>query len=1476
MESSFFNVTHLCGRQNLTVWDDDANDFGECFLSLALVCPAHILMAITSAYCIGRRNTPYYIRTDRQKWVLYTRALATLVLAASPAVVEVLQTAFGTTIFEDDGISEIAETFIQIFSWLVHFMYVIFLLDRISPSIRGRRAVLFMFVMAAVVDCIQCRSILLLDPPDNRQNVILVAHAITQLVCLSLYCLTLLPAGDDSDSQYEELLTNESTEERQGLLQGLSSHTNQYGGFHEDMDPEYLGVAKEHTPWLSRLFLYWVNPLVKKGRMEKLKNPDDVFDVPPDLSAPLASEKFQQEQERTNVSFFLRALYNLYGREFFLIGILKFLADCAGFASPILLNLVVNFMEDKKADIRWGYFYAFGLAASTFVVAMTNTHFNLYMSELKLKVRAVLVTAVYRHTLAVSSVQLTKFSGGEVINYMSTDADRVVNFCPSLHATWSLPFQLAVTILLLYQQVGISSLVGVFITILMIPLNMFVANKIGTLSTKMMLAKDGRVQTMSELLRGIRVVKYFGWESYFASRVEQSREKELKYLKGRKYLDAVCVYLWATTPVFISVLTFATYALLGNQLTAAKVFTSVALFAMLTGPLNAFPWALNGLVEAWVSIKRIRQFLATSKIDRNAYFTPLQMVADEEMCDNAMLALSKCQFAYNTTTDFKLDKLSFTVSRGEFVGIIGRVGSGKSSLLAAVLGELQRLSGQIGIDLPATGIGYVRQEPWLQQGTVRDNILFGKVYQDSWYDQVVEACALKEDFAQLSSGDLTNVGEHGVMLSGGQKARVCLARAVYQDKDIYLVDDIFSALDVPVGLHIYRKCILGLLRNKTRIICTHHPRFLSGATTVMLLEGGKLKEAGAPHKMLNMRPLAADETATTAVEDNMDGVLKKNTHQEVTVQGNDDDNEETREVGVVKFRVYKSYWLAVGVLLSPGILVSLACMQASRNFTDVWLAQWVGHSQKNGSSVVDYYLEVYCSIAVVNSMFSLLRAFLFAYGGICAAKTIHEKLLHVILRGKALFFDTTPLGRILNRFSSDLYTVDDSLPFILNIFLAQIFGVVGPIIVCAYAVPWISLVLVPLAFCLYDVQARYRPASRDLKRIGSISLSPIYAHFSDTLSGLTTIRAMKATRRFVRENEDRVEASQKAQYAGVAAAQWLELRLQLIGCGVVTGIAVIAVIEHHASGISPGLVGLAISYALGITSKLSGLVSAFTETERELVAVERCSQFIDGIQQEDFDGGVTTTPYSWPTEGVVRFKDVSFRYNEHLPLALRDLSFETKAREKVGVVGRTGSGKSSIFQVLFRTAEVLCGTIQVDGMNLRLLNLAELRSHLTIIPQDPFLFSGTVRENLDPMRKQSDDQLWSAVRKAHLGDAIESLGGLDCTVEDRGRPFSVGQQQLLCLARAIVSAARIVCVDEATANVDLETDRLVQEVLRTALCDCTVITVAHRVETVIGSDRVIVMASGQAVEIGHPNILLRDPESEFSRFVAASSSTTSS
>jgi len=1540
------NQTRLCGPEHLVVWNSTESDLGSCFQNLFLVFPAQVLLAVTSAYYLGFQASQWYLRSRFQKQILACRSLAILMLLLIPMGRSIALYNVNRSSIMEEGEAGVLAGAVQCFSWSLHLMYSYLLYHRISLSVRGPTPVIVAWSLCFIVDCVKCHTIILHSfPVHSDTDRTILGCAVINLICQGIYLLTLIPAGDQRSSQYEEFGNQErresgdpllpeigfSTSFRQRMMAGMTS--SYYGGFREGMDPYYLGVAKDPAKvnWLNRLFFVWVNPLISKGGRGRLRSSDDVYDLPEDMTVYHMGVRFKRTWEEAEKLHpgqvkILRILYTCYGRQFFSIGVLKFVNDCSGFAGPILLNLVVNFVEDQgDVQVYKGYIYALLLSASAFICAMSSCHFNLLMAELGLKVRGAMSSAVYQKVIHVSKSKLSKFNSGQIINFMSTDVDRVVNFSPSLHAAWSLPFQFIVTLILLYQQVGISFLTGLVFTLLIIPVNKCIANRIGSLSTSMMSAKDDRVNLMSELLGGVRVIKYFNWTKFFTKKVNERRKRELKYLQGRKYLDAACVYLWATTPVLISVLTFVTYVLLGNQLTAAKVFTSLALFSMLTGPLNAFPWVLNGLIESFVSLRRLDEFMALEEFNPEAYFSRMYDIANLEQEENSTVVMYNASFVHNSKEAnplFRLENLNLSVLDGELVGIIGPVGSGKSSMLELILGELERVEGAIAVDKPAEGIGFVTQDPWLQEGNIRDNILFGTAYQHTWYSKVTDACALVEDFKLLGKGDMTNVGEKGSKLSGGQKARISLARAVYQNKKLYLIDDIFSAVDGHVAAHIYRKCILGLLKEKTVILCTHQTRYLSAADTILALEDGKIKDMGAASTMIPklqqkmstncmnnfsvlgtpaMTPMETGRNSPTRSleqEGEEDKGRNRNSSQ-------DNVEDERMEQGRVKAHVYFRYLKAVGSLLSPCIFLSLAAMQITRNLTDVWLAHWVSEegnstspntsltsffsfmpherdpaafmldasdpsSDKSGGSgrSAQYYLIVYGTIALGNSFFSLLRAFLFAYGGICAARRIHSKLLRVVLRGKIAFFDNTPVGRILNRFSSDLYTVDDSLPFILNIFLANAFGVLGPLIVTVYALPWIILILIPLCGTYYSVQTKYRPASREIKRIGSVAMSPLYSHFSETLAGVSTIRAMNQSPRFIRENEERLESSIKATYAGQAAGQWLELRLQMIGCCVVGGVAIISILQHHLSVANAGMVGLAISYALGITGRLSGLVSSFTETERELVAVERCVQYLDNIPPENQSGSITITPYGWPSEGVVSLKNVVMRYQPHLPKALKGISFTTRAAEKVGIVGRTGSGKSSIFQCLYRLIELESGEIYIDNVKISQLELGELREHLVIIPQHPFLFSGSIRENLDPDRFCSDRQLLDALKKAKLDRVVSRLGGLDFSVTGEGTCFSAGQKQLFCLARAVLSPARIVLIDEATANVDLETDHQIQEVIQSCLADRTILTIAHRVDTVLGCDRVIVLEDGYIVETGHPNLLLQDGDSKFSKFVA--------
>ncbi|NXB55079.1 MRP7 protein, partial [Leucopsar rothschildi] len=779
------------------------------------------------------------------------------------------------------------------------------------------------------------------------------------------------------------------------------------------------------------------------------------------------------------------------------------------------------------------------------------------------------------------------------------------------------------------------------------------------------------------------------------------------------------------------------------------------------------------------------------------------------------------------------------------------------------------------------GFGLATQEPWIQFTTVRENILFGREYDARLYEEVLEACALSEDLKILPAGDQTEVGENGVTLSGGQKARIALARAIYQEKELYLLDDPLAAVDADVANHIMRKCIFGALKHKTRVLCTHRTEFLEKADALLLMDNGRIVKTGTPADILPL--VEAFPKFKDTDKGHKDKAPNEQGHEEAikteaeepTQNNNLIHMEEEKKEGAVAFAVYKAYWMAMGSCLAISILFSLFLMQASRNISDWWLSYWISSISQtantsvmaysaslpspelllfstaglvspiqdldktpappNGSVDVSFYLIVYGSIAGANSLFTIIRAFLFAFGTLRAAAVIHDRLLQRILKATVTFFDTTPTGRILNRFSSDMYCVDDSLPFVLNIFLANIYGLLGMLVVMTYGLPWIGLVLLPLAVVYFLIQRYYRFTSRELKRLYSVTLSPIYTHFSETLSGLSTIRAMRATKRFELENQLRLEQNQRCLFASNTVMEWLDIRLQMIGVAVVTAIAGIAIIQHQKQLGNPGLVGLSLSYALSVTNLLSGLIASFTQTEIMMVSVERTEEYTTDIPMEPQDKLVqvkaqmcSQVSADWPSKGLVEFQQVVLAYRAGLPNALDGVSFTVYPGEKLGIVGRTGSGKSTLFLALFRMVEMKSGQILLDGVDSQLVGLEELRSRLAIIPQDPFLFSGSIRENLDPQGKRTDAELREVLEQCHLWDAVTQMGGLDSKLGERGKSLSVGQRQLVCLARALLTQAKVLCIDEATASVDQKTDQLLQQTIRQRFADKTVLTIAHR------------------------------------------------
>lgn len=1026
------------------------------------------------------------------------------------------------------------------------------------------------------------------------------------------YALTLFPKGK---AQY---IMTERDHEREPLINAYQRLL--VDGNEEDF---VLGAAQDGYNILSKITFHWVSPLIKKGTLGKLRKVEDLFDLPDCLNIKYISESFQVNV-RAGMSLF-KALHRSFAYEFYLVGILRLISDLTSFGGPLLLGgLLRSGMNENENNNYESYYYAGGLFACTLLSAITNVHFNWKISIVSNKMKTAIISSIYTKTLEAKGLHEAK---PEILNLMSTDCDRIVNSCISFHSFWSIPFQLFTTLYLLYTQLKFAFIPGVIFAIILIPINRYIAIKIGLYSKSLMAAKDARVQLTTEALTGSKQIKMQALEDIFTEKIEVLRKQEVVFLSKRKYLDALCVYFWATTPVVMCLLTFGGLVLFGQKLTASVTYTSVALLNLLIGPLNAFPWVLNGLMEAYVSLTRVQELINLENIDLSKYYSSLPMNYSKKSNNPVIISIQNGSFCFEKerdrtnvnaedVIDFKLENINLEIRSGELVVIDGLTGSGKSALLSAMIGNLKKIGGNVSIKDNESGFGYVSQTAWLQRGTIKENICWGKIFDEGRYQAIIKCCALTEDIEKLG-GDNIGIGEAGKTLSGGQRARVALARALYQDKQIYFMDDVLSALDAHVANQIIKHCIFGYLLKKTRIIVTQNKTLIEHANQIITVDKGTVTSID----------LMNEDEDDLSDDEQLDFSTSRRTPTQIDPDRKSIDSclqEESKEYGNISSSVIYVYWKSMGIFTGIIMILSVFMMQLSRNTTDAWLAHWVSlESASNNTTTIDTqsYLEIYTSLGIGNSILTLIRSFLFAFAGIKAAKIIHDKLLKSIFYTTIQFFDTVPLGRILNRVSSDVFTIDDSLPFIFNILLAQLFGLLGSISVTIYAIPWLLFIVAPLVPIYIDIQSKYRNSSRDIKRISSNSLSPLYTQFTETLQGLTTIRCMGGSLRFKQDFSLKLEENIKAQLSSQAASCWLSMRLQLLGATIVGGCGILtALTSAHTS--SPGMVGLAISYALSISSLLNGVLNAFTETEQEMISVERVSQYMKLPPEPNADGTV--------------------------------------------------------------------------------------------------------------------------------------------------------------------------------------------------------------------------------------------------------------
>ncbi|XP_035998439.1 canalicular multispecific organic anion transporter 2 isoform X2 [Fundulus heteroclitus] len=1212
---------------------------------------------------------------------------------------------------------------------------------------------------------------------------------------------------------------------------------------------------------------------------------------------------------------FLRALIRSFGPYFLIGSVFKLMQDAITFVNPQLLRMLISFTKEKDTPDWWGYLLAFLMFFTAILQTLIlHRHFQ-YCFVTGMNVRTALIGAIYRKALVITNAAKRSSTVGEIVNLMSVDAQRFMDLTTFLNMLWSAPLQIILALYFLWQNLGPSVLAGVAVMVMLIPFNAFIAMKTRGYQVEQMQHKDARIKLMSEILNGIKVLKLYAWENSFKDKVLAIRQKELTVLRKTAYLGALSTMAWTSAPFLVALTTFAVYVTVdeNNVLDAERAFVSLSLFNILRFPLNMLPQVISSLVQASVSLKRIQNFLSHDELDPTS--------VDRKNTSSAFaVSVVNGKFTWAKEDQPVLHNINVMVPPGSLVAIVGHVGCGKSSLISALLGDMEKLEGEVSV---RGSVAYVPQQAWIQNATLRDNILFGNTFNECKYHRVLEACALTQDLKVLPGGDMTEIGEKGINLSGGQRQRVSLARALYSGADVYLLDDPLSAVDAHVSKHIFDNLIgpEGILKGKTRVLVTHGISYLPQVDNIVVMVDGRVSEMGSYQELLKQNGAFAeflrnyamddiieeDEATEDLMEDELfpDDVLsnhhtdmvdneptvneaKKTFMRQISIMSGDSENlrcrsvrrhgcsqrkhpeaqekkspemekliqAETAETGRVKTKVFLEYAKAVGLVLSVIICLLYGCQSAAAIGANIWLSRWTDDASTNSTKEnVQMRVGVYAALGIAQGILVMLSSFTLAMGNIGAAKKLHFNLLINKLHTPQSFFDTTPIGRIINRFSKDIYVIDEALPSTVLMFLGTFFLSLSTMIVIISSTPYFALVIAPLAFIYVFVQRFYVATSRQLKRLESVSRSPIYSHFSETITGASVIRAYGRDNTFVLMSDMKVDENQKSYYPGIVSNRWLGVRIEFIGNCIVLFAAFFAVMgkEH----LNPGLVGLSVSYALQVTMSLNWMVRMTSDLENNIVAVERVKEYSETKTEAPWEVENKKPPPEWPMEGNVEFSKYSVRYREGLDLVLRNITLNVKGGEKIGIVGRTGAGKSSMTLCLFRLLEAAGGEITIDNVKISEIGLHDLRSKLTIIPQEPVLFSGTLRMNLDPFDKYSDEEVWKALEHSHLNRFVSNQPAkLDMECSEGGENLSVGQRQLVCLARALLRKTRILILDEATAAIDLETDDLIQSTIRTQFQDCTVFTIAHRLNTIMDYTRVLVLDKGQIAEFDTPTNLL--------------------
>ncbi|KAL6449932.1 YOR1 Oligomycin resistance ATP-dependent permease YOR1 [Candida maltosa Xu316] len=1248
---------------------------------------------------------------------------------------------------------------------------------------------------------------------------------------------------------------------------------------------------------------------------------------------------------------------------------------------PLLSKKLIRYVEMKalghETGIGKGIGYSFGAAIIVFVVGVLINHFFYRSMITGAQAKAVLTKALLDKSFRLDAEARHKYPLGKITSMLGTDLSRIdfaLGFQPFLIV---FPIPIGIAIAILVVNIGAASLVGVAILLVFMVGIAFSTGKLFAYRKKANFFTDSRVNYIKEALNNLKIIKFYSWEPPYHENISDVRKKEMKIIYRMQVLRNIVTSFAMSLTLFASMTAFLVlYATSSHGRDPASIFSSLSLYNTLTQQVFLLPMALASGADAFMGISRVGEFMAQGEINEEENRIEASPEKKKLMEDeNVAIELNHASFEWETFSpdedddnnnpakkDKKKDEskkpehekshtlsteheissekesskehdsstiastdqqseivfdglkdIDFKIKKGEFVVITGLIGSGKSSLLSAISGFMKRNSGTVDVNGSLLLCGY----PWVQNATVKQNILFGSEYDEEKYKRVIYACALEADLEILPAGDRTEIGERGITLSGGQKARINLARAVYAGKDIILLDDVLSAVDARVGKHIMNNCVLDLLKEKTRILATHQLSLIGAADRIIFLNGDgsietgtfeQLKETNTGFKNLMAYNSESkeededdDEDDEAAAEEEMEEVkrlisrqlTRRTTHAEDEEARHHEYNldeevsgkligDEERAVNAISLQVYKQYvtlgsgrftpWVIVPVLLMF-IMLATYC----QIFTNTWLSFWTEYKFDKPDKV---YIGVYIMFTFMSFILLTCEFIVLVYITNTAAVMLNVMAIKKVLHAPMSFMDTTPMGRILNRFTKDTDVLDNEIGDQLRFFLFTLSNIIGVLILCVIYLPWFAIAIPFLGILFVSIANYYQASAREIKRLEAIQRSFVYNNFNETLTGMTTIKAYHATHEYLEKNNVLIDKMNEAYYITIANQRWLAIHMDFVACLFALLIALLCV--NRVFSISAASVGLIVSYVFQIAGQLSMLIRTFTQVENEMNSAERLYSYATNLPEEaPYVITENSPPPNWPEQGTIEFDHASLAYRPGLPLVLKDLTLKVNPREKIGICGRTGAGKSSIMTALYRLSELSNGKIIIDDIDISTLGLRDLRSKLSIIPQDPVLFRGTVRKNLDPFNEHSDDKLWDAlirtglIEQSRLETVKKQIKGevtttttpnvtdadnatdihkfhLDQTVEEDGANFSLGERQLIAFARALVRDSKILILDEATSSVDYETDAKIQDSIQKNFSDCTILTIAHRLKTIINYDRILVLDKGEVKEFDTP------------------------